>query len=242
MLKITEYIKDKIDRLFNGYVFTYEDFIDEVNNKETVIKALNRMVSSGKIEKLAKGKYYKPEKTPFGNLGPSQYQVVKDLLQKDGRTVGYLTGSSIYNQLGLTSQVSNTIQIGKNEVRPSFKRGRYTITFLRQKNTITQENIPLLQLLDALKNIKKVPDTTINLACRRLLALVGEVPSSDERTLVRLAQKYNPATRSLLGAILEELDRKDNLEPLKKSLNPITTFNFLGVNKVLSTTLNWNIE
>jgi len=67
-MKTTDYISFIIDRLPKGYVFTYEDFITDVNNQEAAIKALNRMVASGKIVKLAKGKYYKPETTPFGDL------------------------------------------------------------------------------------------------------------------------------------------------------------------------------
>ena len=83
----------------------------------------------------------------MGTLQPNQAQVVKDLLEENGKITGYLTGYSIYNQLGLTTQVNNTIQIGKNQVRPKFKRERYTITFIKQKNSITKENIPLLQVL-----------------------------------------------------------------------------------------------
>ncbi len=157
-MKITDNIAYTIDRLPKGYIFTYSDFIDEVNQKEAIIKALNRMVASGKIAKLSKGKYYKPENTPFGNLQPNQAQVVKDLLEENGKITGYLTGYSMYNQLGLTMQVSNTIQIGKNQIRPNFKRERYTISFVKQKNTITKENTPLLQLLDAIRYIKKIPD------------------------------------------------------------------------------------
>ena len=100
-MKTTDYILYKIDRLPKGYVFTCADFINEVNNKETVIKALNRMTVSGKISKLSKGKFYKPENTVFGALQPNQYQVVKDLLEEDGKAIGYLTGYSIYNQLAL---------------------------------------------------------------------------------------------------------------------------------------------
>ena len=143
-MKITDYIESKIGRLPNGYIFTYEDFIIAVNAKEAIIKALNRMVASGKIAKLSKGRYYKPEVSFFGNLQPNQFQVVKDMLESDGKVIGYLTGYSMFNQLGHTSQVSNTIQIGKNEIRPAFKRERYKIAFIKQKNTITKDNIPLL--------------------------------------------------------------------------------------------------
>jgi hypothetical protein len=240
-MKTTDYIIYKIDRLPKGYVFTYSDFVNEVNNKEAVIKSLNRMAASGKISKLSKGKFYKPENTVFGALQPNQYQVVKDLLEEDGKTIGYLTGYSIYNQLGLTTQVSNTIQIGKNEVRSKFKRERYTISFIKQKNTITKDNIPFLQVLDAVRYIKKIPDTSIDAACIRLLNIVKELSDKDVSTLMRLAQKYPPATRALIGAILDEVGKQPLTNSLMKSLNPISKYNLKGADKVLSLTEKWNI-
>jgi Family of unknown function (DUF6088) len=241
-MKTTEYIALTIDRLPKGYVFTYADFTTEVNRKEAVIKALNRMVDSGKITKLSKGKYYKAENTPFGKLKPNQAQVVKDLLEEDGKVTGYLTGYSIYNQLGLSTQVSNTIQIGKNQVRPNFKRDRYSIAFVKQKNTITKENIPLLQILDAIRYIKKIPDANIEGSCKRFLAIIKNLTDNEINTLVRLALKYPPATRALLGALAEQLGQDKITETLFKSLNPITKYKLTGVAKVLSTTEKWNIQ
>lgn len=240
-MKVSDYIAVTIDRFPKGYVFTYADFVTEVNKKEAVIKALNRLVASGKIEKLSKGKYYKPENTPFGNLQPNQAQVVKDLLEDDGKLVGYLTGYSMYNQLGLTTQVSYTIQIGKKDLRPAFKRERYSISFIKQKNTITKENIPLLQILDAIRYIKKIPDTSVEASCKRFLAILQELSTKDKETLVRLALKYPPATRALLGAVLEELQETQILTPLMKSLNPITKYKLSGAEKALASTEKWNI-
>ena len=241
-MKTTDYISYIIDRLPKGYVFTYEDFMTDVNNQEAAIKALNRMVASGKIVKLARGKYYKPETTPFGDLLPVQKQVVKDLLEDNGKILGYLTGNSIYNQLGLTTQVSNTIQIGRNQMRPNFKRERYTISFIKQKNTITKENIPLLQILDAIKYIKKIPDASVESSCKRFLVILRDLSASDKSTLVRLALKYSPVTRALLGAFLEQLQQTNFTHPLLKSLNPITKYKLKGVSNVLNTPKNWNIK
>ena len=240
-MKTTDYIAITIDRFPKGYVFTYADFTNEVNNKEAVIKALNRMAASGKIEKLSKGKYFKPEKTVFGNLEPSQKQIVKDLLEDDGKTIGYLTGYSMYNQLGLTTQISNTIQIGRNDIRPSVNRDRYSIKFVKQKNTITKENIPLLQLLDAIKYIKKIPDSSIAAACLRLVSLLKGLSEKEIATLVRLAQKYPPATRALLGALLDEAEFSQFKEIILKNLNPITNYKLSGVQAVLKTAENWNL-
>jgi hypothetical protein len=240
-MKISEYIVFKIDRLPKGYVFTYSDFITEVNKKEAIIKALNRLVVSGRIEKLSKGKYYKPETTPFGNLIPSQKQVVKDLLEDNGKIIGYLTGYSVYNQLGLTSQISNTIQIGRNEIRPNLKRGRYKIVFIKQKNTITKENIPLLQILDSIRYINKIPDSTIKSSCIRLLAIFKNISQKEISSLVRLALKYPPSTKALLGSLLDQLGYNAITEPLLDSLNPITKYRFTGVMDVLTGYKKWNI-
>ena len=53
-MKITDYIANSLDRLPKEYEFTYADFLDEVISKEAALKALNRMVLSGKISKLSK--------------------------------------------------------------------------------------------------------------------------------------------------------------------------------------------
>lgn len=241
-MKISEYIASTINRFPRGYVFTYSVFQTEVSHKEAVIKALNRMAASGKIGKLAKGKFYKPENSPFGELPPDRYQIVKDLLEDNGKTVGYLTGYSVYNQLGLTAQISNIIQVGKNEVRPSFKRERNTIVIVRQKNIITRENIPLLQILDAIRYIKKIPGANVEEACIRLSAIIKNLPGKQKSALVRLAMKYSPSVRALTGALLEETENADITNALLKSLNPITVYKLDGANKILHFAAKWGIR
>lgn len=240
-MKISENIATKIDRLPNGYIFTYKDFSESVNNQEAVIKALNRLVAKGKINKISKGKFYKPQSTVFGKILPNQHQLVKDLLEDDNKITGYLTGYSIYNSFGLTTQVSNTIQIGKNNTRPNFKRERYSINFIKQPNIINKENIPYLQFLDCLKLIKKIPDTNINQSSERFIAILSDYKLNDIKQLVRLVQKYPPSTRALLGAILDELQYEKYSETILKSLNPITKYKFTGVENSLTKSKKWNL-
>lgn len=240
-MKTTEYIENKLNRLPKGYVFTYEDFITEVNKREAIIKGLNRMVAKGTLSKLSKGKYYKPEQTVFGILEPEQDQIVKDLVEKDGKTIGYVTGYGVYNRLGLTTQVSAVIQIGRNETRPSLKRGRYKVSFVKQKNTITKDNIPLLQILDAIRYIKKIPDATTNDSSRRLSIIVKGLGKDQQDRMVKLAKKYPPSTRALLGAILEFVMGKQVMV-LYRSLNPITIYKLNIDRSVLPTLSNWYIK
>jgi hypothetical protein len=241
-MKTTDTIINTINRFPKGYVFTCTDFSRSVKQKEALIKALNRLAASGTISKLAKGRYYKPEQTAFGTLQPDTYQVVKDLLEENGKLVGYLTGYSIYNKLGLSTQLSNQVQIGKNEVRTKFKRGVFTISFVKQKNTITSQNVAFLQLLDAIKYIKKIPDSSIQNTCIRFLSLLKPYKIEDINTLVRLAQKYPPATKALLGALLDECGKTSQTVALQKNLNPITSYELIGVSEILSTTEKWNIK
>lgn len=239
-MKVSDIVESKIDRLPKGYVFTFSEISSDQEGKEAVIKALNRMVSSGKLEKLAKGKFYKPEATVFGKLEPELRQVVKDLLENDGKIIGYLTGLSVFSQLGLTTQISNVIQIGRNDFRPTLKRGRYTITFIQQKNLITRENIPLLQILDAVRYIKKIPDTSVTSAFSRIRAIIEELSSTDKQKAMKLSLKYPPSTRAILGAILDTSKNRIDTENLRKTLNPITSYK-LGIVKEWPIAEKWNI-
>jgi hypothetical protein len=239
---IAEYIRNKVNRLPKGYVFTYGEFSQEVSSKEAIIKTLNRMVASGNLSKLGKGRYYKAEKTPFGSLEPPQVQVVKDLLEENGTSVGYLTGLSTYHVLGLSTQLGHTLQIGRNDMRPPLQRGQYTIAFIKQKNTITKENIPLLRLLDAIRYIKQIPDTTLSASCKRLKVLLKTLGEKEIESLVYLARKYPPATRALLGALLQEIQADAKLTSLKKSLNPITVYKIGFSTGALQHAQDWNIQ
>ena len=82
-------------------------------------------------------------------------------------------------------------------------------------------------------------DTYVNIP--KCLDLIKKYEDADVNSLVRLALKYPPATRALLGALLDELGKSRFTEPLSKSLNPITQYTLTGANKVLVGCKKWNI-
>ena len=241
-MKTTDYIINKIDRFQEGYVFTYTDLDISVDKSNTIIKALNRMVESGKLRKLSKGRYYKPKITEFGELNPDTYQVVKDLLQKDGKIIGYLTGFSVFNSLLLTTQVSNTIQIGCNKEKKKLVRGMYNIKFVKQPNWITKENTPVLQILDSIRLIKEIPDANVNQSCQRIMQIIKELPKEKLNLLKKLVLKYNASTRVLTGAIMEAILGNKQTQTIFKSLNPATSYNFSISEQVLPTKEKWRIR
>ena len=124
-MKIVDIIENKINRLPNDYIFTFKDFSLDIGEKNTVVQILNRLAVQGKISKFSKGKFYKQRKTEFGSLKTPVKQIVKDLIEKEGKIIGYLTGYTVYNSLYLSTQISNTIQIGVNKYRRAIQRGKY---------------------------------------------------------------------------------------------------------------------
>ena len=240
-MKVSALVANKINRLKTGYVFTYYDFDIPVDKINALKKSLSRMVKAGKIVRLSKGQFYKPEKTEFGMLQPPEYQIVKDLLEEKNKTIGYITGVSIYNKLGLTTQVSNTIQIGTNIDRKPRKRGKYNIRFIRQKNTIIKDNIFLLQMLDTVRFIKRIPDAEVNNSCKRIISLFRNLSQAEKNAIGKYALKYNPGTKALAGAILEYISKEDVANELYNSINPATTFIFKISNDTLPNKQKWRI-
>ena len=59
--------------------------------------------------------------------------------------------------------------------------------------------------------------------------------------MVRLALKYPPATKALVGALLDDLQLDSFTEQLYKTLNPITKYKLAGIAKILGTAEKWNI-
>ena len=242
IMNITKEIRRRIAGFSEDYVFTASDFEVESHNQSAVVKALNRMVKSGEISKLVKGKFYKPRKTQFGELKPSAYQIAKDYIERDGKLIGYITGYSAYNALGLTTQISSYIQIGTNKSRRSVKREQYTISFILQQNPITKKNIEILRILDAIRFIREIPATTPNEACLRLKEIVRDLNEEQREMLVKCVAKYTNYVRALCGAILEDIGCNDTLlQSIRKTLNGVTEYKLPISESVLPTKQNWRI-
>lgn len=234
-------IRNRVASMPTDVVFSYLDFDLPPESNGSVLKTLTRMASAGEICKLSKGKFYKPKKTIFGDLKPRPEEIVKDLLYKDGKQIGYLTGLSIFNGLGLTTQVASILQIGTNTKTNAKQRGPYTIKFLVQSNPIETANIKLLQLLDCLKLIKEIPDSNIDQCCSILMSKIKELTASERNAITQLALKYSPMTRALLGAIMEAIGDTACADKLFSSLNNLTTFNIGISDTLLTNKKKWRI-
>lgn len=240
-MKVADIVNNTIDRFAYGYVFTCNDFDIEVKYRPSVSKHLNRMVASNAITRLSKGRYYKVERSRFGDVPPNEYQVVKDLLESDGKSIGYITGDRAFNELGLTTQISNTVHIGSNQRHDTQKRGVFRLKFILQKNIITKDNIPYLRILDAIKYIKSIPASTIDEAVIVLCGIFKNYSLSDVKTITRLSMKYPPSTRALLGAMLENTNSEFETSDILNSLSGVSSYNIGVSENILPNIKTWSI-
>lgn len=78
-------IKEKLSSTPEGVVLTTKDFDVEMRYQPALVKALNRLVHQGVLQKIAKGKFYIPKKSIFGTLKPSESELVKDFWNRMGK-------------------------------------------------------------------------------------------------------------------------------------------------------------
>ena len=92
-------IKQRIDEAEPGTVFFVNDFAEFDN--EYVSKLLSTMKGFGVLERLAKGIYYKPIVTNYGNVYPSAEKIVKLIAEHENAEI-LPTGEYALNALGLS--------------------------------------------------------------------------------------------------------------------------------------------
>lgn len=240
-MKIAAQIRKTIKSFPESMPFGYADLGIKENDFFTAAKALERLQKQGIIKKLTKGVFYSPRKTIFGELGPDQNDLLNRYLFENGRRVAYETGFSLYNKLGLTTQMAFKIKVATKKNPIVINQGSLKVSSVKSYVDITEENYQLLGYLDVLKDIKRIPDCSVFQAIKRMGYLIKALNNNDQIALMKYAFYYPTRVRALLGAIFENLNLKINLVDLRNSLNPFTEIKLNIKEKDLPTINNWNI-
>lgn len=138
------------------YVMQFYNEQEKENVFNNVKAILNRLTKEKIIKTAYKGIYYIPKINIFGEMPLAIRKIVqyKYLVDKLGNVKGYITGATLFNQVGLTTQVPNITDIATNECK---NYNKYTNEFLnttirKPKIDITTENYKYLQLFDLIEN------------------------------------------------------------------------------------------
>ena len=242
-MALAKEIRKKIKSLPEGKTFGYDDLRIAKDDYTTAAKALERLQKEGLIKKVSKGVFYKPEQTVFGELKPDYNELLRPYLFENGKRVAYETGTSLYNRLGLTTQMAFRIKIASRGKRININRENLKADAVKSYAEVTDNNYETLGLLDAFKDIKKIPDSSVAQAIKRLSTIVNELNDKQTESFIKYALMYPPRVRALVGAVLENIGKKPKgVEKLKESLNPLTTIKMGVKENELPTKSNWYIE
>lgn len=241
-MRTTKKIEKEIKRFQEGEVFTYDQLKLTPAEYRAAVKALGRMTQAGLIKRASTGRYYKPKISVFGELKPGEDQLLKPYLFQRGKRIAYVTGTFLYNKMGLTTQVPKNIKVASRDKRIITKVGSVAVKAVKSYVDVTDDNYYILEILDAIKDFKDIPDLNREAALKRLQQKINELNEDGKRKLISTSLKYPPRVRALTGALLTSLgiDAK-MIQPLAKSLNPLSSYRFGIKQQELPTIKQWNI-
>lgn len=241
-MKVTDKILAKINRIDTGDVFGYD--VLGINSDEVLAasKALSRLVDKGVIKRARKGYYYKPKVSVFGEQKPREDVLLSLYLFEKNKQVAYVTGTRLYNRLGLTTQVPNSVRIASLDRQVKGKVGNTIVKPAKSYVKVTADNIKYLEVLDVIKDLNTIPDLEKTDGIVYLKNVLRSFDATEIKKLVTYGASYPPKVRALLGALLEELKINfSTYNVLKRSMNPSSSFDY-GINsQLLSTVTSWNI-
>ena len=101
--------------------------------------------------------YYIPTKTVFGNSILNPRKVIEKKYIKDGnKIIGYYSGITFQNQLKLTTQMPNVIEVCTNnetaKIRDVFV-GKQKVILRKARTTINNDNVAVLSFLELMNDI-----------------------------------------------------------------------------------------
>lgn len=228
--------------------WTYADFpgVDRL----ALAAALSRLTKEGAVTRVRRGLYYRPKATLFGSSRPHPERLIDAVIRQRGdRAVP--SGIEHYSRLGLTTQVSGTItraarRSGPRKIMPGLSARISRRPLERQRGIRPDERVAL----DALREVSRIPDSSPREVLLRLKTLIA-AGRLDFARLARFARAEPPRVRALLGALGEDIweenserrtVRSNELESLRKGLNPLTTYRVPGTSSALKHGARWHIR
>jgi hypothetical protein len=241
-MKVAEKIKKKIEKMADGDTFTYQDMPILPAEYSAATKVMERLIKAGIINRASTGIFYKPKNTAFGKLKPNEEELLKPYLFEDNKRIAYITGTALYNKMGLTTQVPKNIKVASRDKRIVTTIGNIKVNPVKSYTGVNNGNYSMLELLDILKDFKIIPDTDKSQTIRFVLKKINQLSVKEMELFIKIALKYPPRVRAFAGALLNELKPKEPLIELKESINQLSTYD-LGISKKeLKNIEYWNIN
>lgn len=234
-------VRQMVEQIPIAQGFGFADFGElATTRRKALSRALGQMVKDQEIRRAYPGRFYRPTVSDrFGPIGLLGGELLREALD-----VGYPAGSWAHNELGISTQVPMVLTIATPSWTHERRFGHQRVRYIRA----TIKEIPreraarlALMILDALKEIRHVSDSSPNHVVNQLFLLFKQhVKIKHIGYLLKYGLQYPPHVRALLGAIFEIEKHRILSEVLRKTLNPKTEY-FIGVDKALPNARAWHL-
>ncbi len=170
------------------------DITIEGMTEENIRYHLKRLTDSGILSRFEAGVYYFPKKNILEEQAvlSTETVVLHKYISRRGKKVGFYSGYTLANRLGLSTQVPFIEEITSNyapaKVREITVKDRKFV-IRRPVTEITEENAYVLQLLDGLKDIDKVAEKDLKV-CGRILTQYAKEHKITKEQVDRFLQYY----------------------------------------------------
>lgn len=188
--------------LFDYLVDNYEKgepiFLSDINiegmTEENIRYHLKKLTDDGVICRFESGVYYLPKTNIFGekSILSAETVAMHKYVTRRGKRVGFYSGYTLANRLGLSTQVPCKEEITSNyapaQVREiSIRNRKYVIR--RPAIEVTEENAYVLQLLDCLKDIDKSAEEDMKV-CGKILTQYAKEHMITKEQVDQLLEYY----------------------------------------------------
>lgn len=168
---LLEYIK-------NNYQYGEPILLEEIEYKNSAAlrQEMKRLTDEGKLERLYNGVYYIPYTTILGTKG--KISIDNFIEKKYLKTGGFLTGVSLVNKYGFTSQNPSVYEICSNDATTKMRKldvGGNKLVIYKPLALITKDNVKELEFLDLMCIIDKYSELSGDEYKRKLREYVKKV-------------------------------------------------------------------
>jgi hypothetical protein len=189
----------KVKKAKRGSLFFSENFMT-IGQADAIRKALERLVKSGELSRVAAGLYVRPELDPvIGPVSPSIDAIAKAIAKRDKARI-VPTGDYALNRLGLTTQIPMKVVYLTDGAARKIQIGKQSITFKKA----TPKNVAALGELSrlAIQALRTIGEKNVTL---EKIEKIRNILKKEKKNLLQHDMKLAPAwIREIIRSVLNE--------------------------------------
>lgn len=172
-----------LDYIVRNYTIGEPIFITDIQIEgitgDNLKQQLKRLTDIKELQRYEKGIYYLPRESRL----KAGFQLSADVVARHkyiarrGKVMGYYSGYTFANQLGISKQVPNKIEIVSNESSPivrDINLGNRIFVIRKSRTQVNEHNQKVLQILDLLKDIDIYSDGTTEETRERIVKYIND--------------------------------------------------------------------